>query len=252
MRYALEARLALEFLSPKGMWFYAKEGEQHGPIEAGDLRNRVKSGELSNETLVWKEGMAQWAPMGEVLELRDPVPTATGPVTPTSAPAAATPEAVSPIPSPSPDSSPATTAGTHPAGGNPVGGMAMGSVPSAQATQSTQSTPSSAPSAPSAPQLVAPKPQNTMALVSMVLGFASFFFCVLTGIPAIICGHIAKRQFREAPVPQSGEGMATTGLILGYLCLIGIVVGTVAFFLLGNAWVEAFDGATSPTAAPLP
>ena len=86
------------------MWFYAKDGEQHGPVEAEDIRSRLQSGDLSNGTLVWREGMAQWSPLGEVLELRDPVPASTeeGPESAEREDAATNIAPVSPAPSAAP------------------------------------------------------------------------------------------------------------------------------------------------------
>lgn len=63
---------------------------------------------------------------------------------------------------------------------------------------------------------------NSMAVASMVLGIGEFFTFGLTAIPAVICGHIAQRQMRETG--EDGNGMATTGLILGY--------GAIAFGVL--------------------
>ncbi len=45
---------------------------------------------------------------------------------------------------------------------------------------------------------------------------------MLTGIPAIIMGHISRRQIRERG--EQGDGMALAGLILGY---IGVVLGII-------------------------
>jgi len=40
-----------------------------------------------------------------------------------------------------------------------------------------------------------PKPRVALAVVSLVLGIVSVLFCIgiLTGIPAIITGHVARR-----------------------------------------------------------
>ena len=42
-------------------------------------------------------------------------------------------------------------------------------------------------------------------------------FGVLAGIPAIICGHIARNRAKSLPAPQPGSGKALAGLILGYV-----------------------------------
>jgi len=66
-----------------------------------------------------------------------------------------------------------------------------------------------------------PLPQagtNSMAIAAMVLGVAEFFTAGLTAIPAVICGHIARRQMRLTA--QRGDGLATGGLVLGYMAII--------------------------------
>ena len=63
-----------------------------------------------------------------------------------------------------------------------------------------------------------PTGTNSMAVASMVLGVAEFFTMGLTAVPAVICGHIARRQMRMTQ--QRGEGLATSGLVLGYMAII--------------------------------
>src|SRR5580693_738637 len=59
---------------------------------------------------------------------------------------------------------------------------------------------------------------NSMAIASMVLGVAEFFTAGLTAIPAVVCGHIARRQMKLTS--QRGDGLATSGLVLGYMAII--------------------------------
>jgi Domain of unknown function (DUF1707)/Domain of unknown function (DUF4190) len=67
-----------------------------------------------------------------------------------------------------------------------------------------------------------PQPQpastNSMAIASMVLGVAEFFTAGLTAVPAVICGHVARRQMKLTG--QRGDGLATGGLVLGYMAII--------------------------------
>jgi uncharacterized membrane protein len=63
-----------------------------------------------------------------------------------------------------------------------------------------------------------PASTNSMAVASMVLGVAEFFTLGLTAIPAVICGHIARRQMKQTA--QRGDGLATGGLVLGYMAII--------------------------------
>ncbi len=57
---------------PQSVQFYlAVNGQQAGPFAIDALRQQVAGGQLTPETLVWKQGMANWTPAGKVLELSD-------------------------------------------------------------------------------------------------------------------------------------------------------------------------------------
>jgi hypothetical protein len=74
------------------------------------------------------------------------------------------------------------------------------------------------------PVYLPPVTTNSLARASLVLGVAEFFTMGLTAIPAIICGHMAKREMRQTG--QRGDGLATSGLVLGYMAVIfwGILI----------------------------
>lgn len=55
---------------------------------------------------------------------------------------------------------------------------------------------------------------NSLAVVSMGLGFGQILLPFVGAIAAIACGHAARRQIRESG--ENGSGMAMTGLVLGY------------------------------------
>jgi Domain of unknown function (DUF1707)/Domain of unknown function (DUF4190) len=80
---------------------------------------------------------------------------------------------------------------------------------------------------------------NSMAIASMVLGVAEFFTGGLTAIPAVICGHVARRQMRQTA--QRGDGLATSGLVLGYMAIIFWSV-LIAASLVGVAISIAHNG----------
>jgi hypothetical protein len=84
-----------------------------------------------------------------------------------------------------------------------------------------------------------PSGTNSMAIASMVLGVAEFFTAGLTAIPAVICGHIARRQMKETA--QRGDGLATSGLVLGYMAIIFWSV-LIAASLVGVAISIAHNG----------
>lgn len=47
-------------------WYYAQADAQAGPVDTEALRGKLESGELHGDTLVWREGMAQWRPANEL------------------------------------------------------------------------------------------------------------------------------------------------------------------------------------------
>jgi hypothetical protein len=78
------------------------------------------------------------------------------------------------------------------------------------------------------PSIIAPlipsEPEKALAVTSLVLGVLSFlcFLGPLTGIPAIICGHIARSRSKRLPSQYGGAGMALGGLTLGYASFLYI------------------------------
>jgi hypothetical protein len=77
---------------------------------------------------------------------------------------------------------------------------------------------------------------NGMAVASLVCGIGQFAgFWLLGTIPAIVFGHMARRQIRQTG--EGGDGMAVAGLILGWAgaALTLIVVAIVALVLAGTA-----------------
>ncbi len=64
------------------------------------------------------------------------------------------------------------------------------------------------------------------AIASLILGITSIVLClnIFTGIPAIITGHISYSKIKKSMGRLKGEGMALTGLILGYLSLPTVLV----------------------------
>ena len=71
-------------------------------------------------------------------------------------------------------------------------------------------------------QPVAPvPPTNGLAIGSMVCGFAGIVTFGFAAIPAVILGHIARSQIKQTGEP--GDGMAVTGLVLGYMGILGLL-----------------------------
>ncbi|KFN43214.1 hypothetical protein N789_11670 [Arenimonas oryziterrae DSM 21050 = YC6267] len=43
-----------------------RSGQQRGPVDAATLRDAYRRGDVAADALVWREGMAQWAPLSQV------------------------------------------------------------------------------------------------------------------------------------------------------------------------------------------
>jgi hypothetical protein len=69
-------------------WYYAVGGERRGPIDDRAFQQLVTQGTVGPDTLVWREGMAEWQPYGDVA-LDRPAPP---PPEPMEEPLAAAPE----------------------------------------------------------------------------------------------------------------------------------------------------------------
>jgi len=69
--------------------------------------------------------------------------------------------------------------------------------------------------------------QEGKALAGLILGILALFFSIVTGIPAIILGHLSLAEIKKSAGQLAGEGMAMAGLILGY-----ISVALVPFLLI--------------------
>ena len=154
------------------MWYFELNGAQQGPEETERIQQRLRNGELSSSTLVWRDGMEDWKPLSQVPELQN--------------------------------------SQAHPTSGTLSG----------QPPQHAQG----------APGVGVMPSQNGLALTSMILAICGVVLTMLCGIgfilaiPAVILGHISRKQIRESAGLQSGEGMALTGLIIGYITLALMLV----------------------------
>lgn len=77
------------------------------------------------------------------------------------------------------------------------------------------------------------KTNPPLAIWSLVLGILSVVACgPVTGIPAIICGHMARSTIKMDPDNLSGEGMALAGLIMGYFSIIAFILLAIVGILI--------------------
>ncbi len=81
----------------------------------------------------------------------------------------------------------------------------------------------------------------------MILGILSPLCCgIITGIPALILGNIAKKDIAGSGGMQKGEGMVKAGVILGIIS----IVFTVIVIILYAAGFAVFDFDAGTTTSP--
>lgn len=79
---------------------------------------------------------------------------------------------------------------------------------------------------------LAPLPTSTLAMVSLIAGIAGFtVFPIIGSIVAIITGFMARQETRAVPPKASGDGMATAGIIMGFVQVALLIVGICCFVL---------------------
>lgn len=79
------------------------------------------------------------------------------------------------------------------------------------------------------PGYVQTPPQNTLALLSLIMSLVGLATSGLTAIVGIILGHIAKSQIKRTG--ETGDNLATWGLIVGYVIVGLAVLFWVAYFV---------------------
>jgi predicted Zn finger-like uncharacterized protein len=52
-----------------GVWHVVVDGEQVGPLNEAEVKDRLRQGKINSDTLVWKEGFADWMQLSTVPEL---------------------------------------------------------------------------------------------------------------------------------------------------------------------------------------
>jgi hypothetical protein len=165
-------------------WYYSEDNQQRGPVADNALRALRAAGTVTDDTLVWRDGMTEWKPYREMMAGAAPVPAT--PQTP----------ALPPLP--------------------------------AAALQGTRA---------GAPAIAPPTAgEATASLVLGILSLACFGF--LTAIPGVICGHLAIKKINASNGALGGKGLATAGLVTGY---VGIVISVLVILFYGLAIVAAIS-----------
>jgi hypothetical protein len=80
----------------------------------------------------------------------------------------------------------------------------------------------------------APPHTSGLAIASLVLGLIGWMLCGVGSVIAIVLGYIARNQIKQSWGRETGSGMATAGIILGF---IGLALWMALFIagLLGNS-----------------
>jgi len=78
-------------------------------------------------------------------------------------------------------------------------------------------------------------PTSTLAIVSLVSAILGFTLAPVIGtIVALITGYMARSETRSIPARASGDGLATAGIIMGWIQVALIVVAVccaIAYFV---------------------
>jgi hypothetical protein len=88
-------------------------------------------------------------------------------------------------------------------------------------------------------------PTSGLATASLVAGIAGFVMLpVLASIVALWAGYAARKETRSQPPRASGDGMATAGIVMGYiqLALAGIAALCVAAYAVWFLFVIGQQG----------
>jgi type IV pilus assembly protein PilA len=82
-----------------------------------------------------------------------------------------------------------------------------------------------------------PPQTDGKATGSLVLGILSLVgFSILAGIPAVVLGHISRKEIRESRGRLTGDGMALAGLITGYIsiAIVPVIIVIIAAIAIPN------------------
>ena len=73
-------------------------------------------------------------------------------------------------------------------------------------------------------------PTSTSAIVSLIAGILGFAgFPIIGSIVAILMGYAARKETRSIPPKAAGDGMATAGIIMGWIQIVLAIVGICCF-----------------------
>ena len=168
-------------------WYYAQGGNQQGPISTDALRQKIASGEVGAQDMVWREGMGNWQPASAVPELAG--------------------------------------GGQAAAYQQPVQQQPVQQQP--QYGYNPQAGGYGAPQAPQygggygAGQSFAKDAQT-----AMILSIIGLLCCGILGIIGLIQGNKAKKNMQMSGNFE-GQGMATAAVVMGWIAIAFMIIGVV-------------------------
>ena len=84
-------------------------------------------------------------------------------------------------------------------------------------------------------------PSQGLAIASLVCGILALIVCCAyspANIPfvlaAIVTGHMALSRIKADPARYTGRGMATAGLVTGYIAFVGFLIGVALVIITGT------------------
>lgn len=99
-----------------------------------------------------------------------------------------------------------------------------------------------------------PPKTSGLAIASLVCGITAWTILpiFLTAIAAVITGHMAKKQIKAGGGTISGNGMATAGLILGYVNIALFIVAAcaISFLMINSTSINSVFNDISSTLQP--
>ena len=220
------------------MYFLAQNNQKTGPFTLDQLREMWRVGAVYPQTLYWEDGMAEWQQLSRLdaslLDLGLSTPAAF-PVAPASPEPSAYDLPASYLPAGPVFAPPAPTAAQLPPPVAPPGAphslIAPTSLPGSTPGTPVGPLPTRAPEMPPAAYL-----SLIFAILGPGLGLIGHGIGVFPGIAlsiaAVVAGHTARSAIRHSGNRLPGDGMAVSGLILGYGCL-GLVLMCIVLAIVG-------------------
>jgi len=165
-------------------WYYAKAGQQHGPVSKEILVDMIKAGGLSGGAMVWRDGMDSWSPVTSVAELSGYLPDP-GPDSPSSAAGGARQDVSINIGS----------SGSAQPGGVVTSGIGPGQISSGSS-----------------------KAGKTLCVLSIVFGAIAFLLLPpFIGGAGLICGIIGVLKSEDKALGIIGIVVSVLGIIVGMI-----------------------------------